>query len=181
MQRVISDGRAAHPGEVAVLLVVSCYTVRNRFQCLVGHLDQVQVLPLHFTFPVRQWQSTTFMVVTWKLVTELALILRSECQKIQEWWLLSVICGFSLGIILKFWNVFQRAFSHCFLCVQYTSLRKKTFTLFFITWRYEDVTNVNARVCSLVYYLYALFGKNTMATGNMDNYERSLAGIDVKY
>ena len=54
MQRVISDGRAAHPGEVAVLLVVSCYTVRNRFQCLVGHLDQVQVLPLHFTFPVRQ-------------------------------------------------------------------------------------------------------------------------------
>ena len=53
--------------------------------------------------------------------------------------------------------------------------------VFFITWRYEDVTNVNARVCSLVYYLYALFGKNTMATGNMDNYERSLAGIDVKY
>ena len=44
MQRVISDGRAAHPGEVAVLLVASCYTVRNRFQCLVGHLDQVQVL-----------------------------------------------------------------------------------------------------------------------------------------
>ena len=134
MQRVISDGRASHPGEVAVLLVVSCYTVRNRFQCLVGHLDQVQVLPLHFTFPVRQWQSTTFMVVTWQLVTELALILRSECQKIQEWWLLSVICGFSLGIILKFWNVFQRAFPHCFLCVQYTSLRKKTFTLFFISW-----------------------------------------------
>lgn len=78
MQRVISDGRAAHPGEVAVLLVVSCYTVRNRFQCLVGHLDQVQVLPLHFTFPVRQWQSTTFMVVTWQLVTELALILRGK-------------------------------------------------------------------------------------------------------
>ena len=88
--------------------------------------------------------------------------------------------------ILKFWNVFQRAFPHCFLCVQYTSLRKKTFSLFFITWKEdededEDVTNVNARVCSLVYYLYALFGKNTMATGNMDNYERSLAGIDVKY
>ena len=58
---------------------------------------------------------------------------------------------------------------------------KKTFTLFFITWRYEEVTNVNAPVCSLVYYLYALFSKNTVATGNMDNYERSLAGIDVKY
>ena len=86
-----------------------------------------------------------------------------------------------MGIILKFWNVFQRAFPHCFLCVQYTSLRKKTFTLFFITWRYEEVTNVNARVCSLVYYLYVLFSKNTVATGNMDNYERPLAGIDVKY
>lgn len=58
---------------------------------------------------------------------------------------------------------------------------KKTFTLFFITWRYEEVTNVNARVCSLVYYLYVLFSKNTVATGNMDNYERPLAGIDVKY
>ena len=54
---------------------------------------------------------------------------------------------------------------------------KKTFTLFFITWRYEEVTNF----CSLVYYLYVLFSKNTVATGNMDNYERPLAGIDVKY
>ena len=41
--------------------------------------------------------------------------------------------------------------------------------------------NVNARVCSLVFYLYALFSKNTVATGNRDNYERLLAGIDVKY
>ena len=173
MQRVISDGRAAHPGEVAVLLVVSCYTVRNRFQCLVGHLNQVQVLPLHFTFPVRQWQSTTFVVVAWQLVTELALMLRGKTTL--KYWKKPSFLYFwhSLNLwfltgdnfeILKFWNVFQRAFPHCFLCVQYTSLRKKTFTLIFFTWRYEDVTNVNARVCSLVYYLYALFGKNTMAT-----------------
>ena len=114
MQRVISDGRAAHPGEVAVLLVVSCYTVRNRFQCLVGHLDQVQVLPLHFTFPVRQWQSTTFMVVTWQLVTELTLILKEAITLV--FFDTHLICDFSLRIILKFWN-FEMSFKELSLIV----------------------------------------------------------------
>lgn len=51
MQRVkISDGPASRP-DVAVLSVVSCYTVRNRFQCLVGHLDRVQILPLPSLLP----------------------------------------------------------------------------------------------------------------------------------
>ena len=53
MQRVISDGRAAHPGEVAVLLVVSCYTVRNRFQCLVGHFGSGSSVTFTFHLPCQ--------------------------------------------------------------------------------------------------------------------------------
>ena len=83
MQRVkISDGPASRP-DVAVLSVISCYTVRNRFQCLVGHLDRVQILPLPSLLPCQTMTVDHFHDCHMKLSYETSIgVLRQDKMKI---------------------------------------------------------------------------------------------------